>query len=280
LTLAMRSSAGCFALLGGGAISSAVVSLVANDPVLRVGAIVRRRPANGDSAIPVVRDVRALDASIPLVVEAAGAEAVREHGAAILASGRDLALLSTSALADAKLQQQLVDAARGAGRRLLVLSGAIGGIDMLCAARVGGLDRVRYTGRKPPLAWKGTPAERMTNLDGIDAVTTIFQGSARDAVTRYPQNANVAATLALAGIGFDRTEVVLVADPSLVRNRHAYEASGSAATIRFECESLPLASNPKTSAATVHGIIAFLRAGSGSFDLQEQTWPTSTRSTG
>ena len=232
----MRSTTASFALLGCGAIGSAVVSFLAGDPTLRVGAILHRQSMAASADIPVVRNALELDSSISLVIEAAGAAAIRAHGAQILTSGRDLALLSTSALADEALRRQLIDAARDGGRRLVVLSGAIGGIDMLCAARIGGLERVRYVGRKPPLAWKGTTAERNIDLCDVRSAVTIFEGSARDAVTQYPQNANVAATLALAGVGFDRTEVTLVADPSIARNRHAYEASGAAGTMRFECE--------------------------------------------
>lgn len=243
------------------------MSLVAGDPTLRVGGIVRRQMAAAESTVPVVHDVAELDASVSLVIEAAGADAVRMHGARTLASGRDLALLSTSALADDGLLRQLVDAARTARRRLLILSGAIGAIDMLCAARAGGLERVRYFGRKPPMAWKGTPAERSTNLRALSAPTTIFEGSARNAVSQYPRNANIAATLALAGLGLDRTEVALIADPSISRNRHAYEVDAATGSFYFECESVPLASNPKTSATTVHGVVAFLRTQSGAFEL-------------
>jgi hypothetical protein len=55
------------------------------------------------------------------------------------------------------LPEQLEAAARAGRTQAQLIAGAIGGIDALAAARIGGLDAVRYTGRKPPQAWTGTP---------------------------------------------------------------------------------------------------------------------------
>ncbi|HWL73566.1 MAG TPA: aspartate dehydrogenase domain-containing protein, partial [Burkholderiaceae bacterium] len=116
---------------------------------------------------------------------------------------------------------------------------------------------------KPPAAWRGTVASGQIDLDRVGSATTVFEGTARAAVTLYPQNANVAATLALAGIGFDRTEVTLIADPSIKRNIHSFEAESATGRLRFESEGYATASNAKTSVNTALSAVSYLRTGVG-----------------
>lgn len=208
---------------------------------------------------PGIAVVSKVDELIPfgldLVAECADQAAVVEHGPAILRSVADLAVIATGALVDDVFRDTLAATARAAGRRVVLPAGAIAGIDGLNALRLGGLDRMRYTSAKPPLAWLGTPAEAAFDLGRLAERTVIFEGTAREAARLYPRNANLAATVALAGLGLDRTEIVLVADPAIHGNSGRIEAEGRHGRIEAETTGPGDPGNPKTSTITAFSIL-------------------------
>ncbi len=206
-----------------------------------------------------VDDLDRVEGRIDLAIECAGHAAVAEHGPALLERGTDLAVLSVGALAEPSTVAALERAARRGGAAVDILAGAVGGLDALAAARVGGIERVVYTGRKPPAAWRGTPAEERLDLDGLDGPAVHFEGSAREAARRYPKNANVVATVALAGIGFDATQARLIADPAAERNCHEIVAEGGFGRISISLEAKPLSGNARTSALAAMSAVRALR---------------------
>ena len=198
--------------------------------------------------VPVVKTLGQLLALRPdLVVECAVSTTVREHAEDILKSGTDLLVISMSAFAEPGLFCRLKAAAKTGGAQIILPAGALGGIDAIAAARLGGLRHVRLTSTKPPQAWKGTPAEQVVDLDGIRTAVTFFRGSAGEAAGSYPKNANVAAALAIAGLGFEATEVHLVADPTAAGNTHRIETGGAFGSLTVEMCGNALPNNPKTS---------------------------------
>lgn len=206
----------------------------------------------------VVTDTGALLAARPdFVVEAAGHGAVAEAGPAVLAAGIDLLISSVGALVDDGLHARLTEAAATGGSRLSLLPGAIGGLDILAAARLSGIVSLTYVSRKPPSAWAGTPAESLIDLATVTEPTVFFEGSALEAARDFPKNANVAATVALAGPGLARTRVRLVADPDTAGcNVHEITFQSAATDVTIRIEGRPAASNPKTSATTGFSLAA------------------------
>ncbi len=229
-----------------------LICLARREGEVRATALLRTH-ADIAATCRVVSDTHDL-AGLDLVVECAGREAVEVHGAAVLASGVDLVVASVGALADDAVHATLRAAALRGNARLHLPAGAVGGIDALKAAQLAGLDDVIYRGRKPPAAWKGTPAESLLNLDALREARVFFSGSAREAARSYPKNANVAAIVALAGIGFDRTRVELAADPTIVRNIHEIEFRSQAGAVSIHIENAAMPDNPKTSLSTAHSL--------------------------
>lgn len=244
-----------FGLIGFGAIAEEMLRCLerAGELDALAGVLVRRgRP--GEARFPLVRSIEALlDLAPEMVVECAGHEAMRQHAPEVLAHGTDLLCSSVGVLADRSFEAKLSKYAA----RLWLPSGAVAGIDGLLAARSAGLRRVTYTSVKPPGAWKGTPGE-----SSIGALrTAFFEGSAREAAMQYPQNANVGATVAFAGLGLDRTSVRLVSDPHARGPLGIIEAEGDFGTLRFEILAYASAHNPKTSLLTAHSLLMALREG-------------------
>jgi aspartate dehydrogenase len=197
--------------------------------------------------VEALAEVNGCTGAPDLVLECASQQAVAQYGAAVLAQGWHLAVISTGALADAALEQRLAAARRAGNGRLTLLAGAVAGIDGLEAAKEGGLDRVTYRSRKSPASWRGSHAEKLIDLDSVSEAQIFFEGSAREAAQLFPANANVAATVALGGVGMDETRVQLMVDPQTTRNTHTLHAAGGFGEFSLELSGLPLASNPKTS---------------------------------
>jgi aspartate dehydrogenase len=208
-----------------------------------------------------------LDDRLDVVAECASHSAVRDYGPTILASGCELIVISIGALADEGLTRILESSAKKGCSRLVFPAGAVGGVDALSASRLSGVQEVFYTGRKPPKAWLGTPAEALLNLDELQMPTTFFEGTARQAARQYPFNANVASTLALAGIGLDKTQVQLVADPTIAANIHEFMVQANCGNFSIRLENKPLPDNPKTSQLAAYSIARELLNRVGVFSI-------------
>jgi aspartate dehydrogenase len=94
---------------------------------------------------------------------------------------------------------------------------------------------------------------------GIGEPRCVFTGTAREAARGFPANVNVAAALALAGIGPDRTTVEIWADPGLTRNTHRIELDADSVRLSMQIENVPSLENPRTGRLTPLSVIALLR---------------------
>jgi aspartate dehydrogenase len=196
-----------------------------------------------------------------VVIEAASHEALEEFGPRILESGIDLIPVSGGSLVDARLLNRLIDAAVSSNRRIHIPSGGIGALDAIQAMIFQGIEEIRMTSRKPPVAWKGIPyvEELGLDMDKIKKPTLLYEGPARDCVKKFPQNINIAAALSLAGVGFEATKIRIVADPEITHNTHEIECRGEAGRLTVKFENVPVPANPKTTYLACLSVLATLK---------------------
>jgi aspartate dehydrogenase len=219
----------------------------------------RGKPLAAKHRVPFAIGLDALLAARPeVVVEAASHDAVREYGEALLARGISFIVLSGGALCDDALRARLEGAAVKSKAVLYVPSGGIGGLDALKAACAAGVDHVEIAVTKPPAAWKDIAyVEALgVNLERLAGPTVLFEGTAREGVPHFPANVNIAAVLSMAGIGFDRTQLKVVADPALKLNTHYITIRGNSGTITLKFESVPFPDNPKTAMLAAYSALA------------------------
>lgn len=240
------------AFVGWGAIARAAAEILRESHIEIVAVAVRDpdvAPPDLPATTTLVSAPADLAATAPAVVaEAAGRETVGPWGRAALEAGAIFIVSSVSAFADADLLRSLRASAERSGAQIHVHPGALAGVDALAAARAMGIDEVEHRIVKPPAGWRGSPAEELCDLDELDEPIAFFTGTAAETASRFPKNANVAMTTALAGIGPERTKVTLVADPSAVTNRHEVAAHGAFGRLDVAIGNTPLPSNPRTSA--------------------------------
>ena len=252
-------------IAGLGAIGRAVARrLAAGDlPGLTLAAV-----ASGDrakarawlDAAGIDRPVVALDAfpdHADLVLECAPASVLDAICRPMLTAGRRVMVLSCGALLP---RPELIALARAHGGQIIVPTGALLGLDAVTAAAEGTISSVRMTTRKPPRGLVGAPylARHGIAVEGVTEPLKVFSGTAREAAEGFPANVNVAAALALAGLGPDRTTIEIWADPGVTRNCHTIEVEADSARFSMTIENVP-SENPKTGRITALSALAALR---------------------
>ena len=186
---------------------------------------------------------------VDCVFEGASQQAVYDYAEIVLKAGKDLILMSVGSLFDDRFTKKLIKTAKDKKCKIHLPSGAICGVDGIFSASIGGLNEVTLVTTKPPEAFGKS----------IDVRSVLFKGTAREAVKKYPSNINVAASLSLAGKGFDETQVQIVADPVVSRNSHKILAHGTFGRLRIELENMPNPNNPGSSYMASLSAIATLK---------------------
>ena len=197
-------------------------------------------------------------AEADIVVECAPSAIFERIALPALEAGRIFIPASAGALLP---RMHLARLARQTGARIIVPTGALLGLDAVRAAAEGPVDSITIETRKAPMALIGAPYLEKHGIDVMDLIQPllVFDGNALDAAAGFPANVNVAAALALAGIGPIRTHVRIFADPGVTRNIHLIHVEAEAARFTMRIENVPSAENPKTGQMAALSLLACLR---------------------
>ncbi len=215
------------------------------------------RLVEGFQARPAVVKLADLSAA-DIVVEATPAAVFDEVAGPAIAAGRVLVACSVGALLP---RMGLIEEARRTGARIVIPTGALLGLDAVRAAAEGPVSEVSIETRKPPGGLAGAPylVQHGIAVADLAAPKLVFEGNALDAAAGFPANVNVAAALALAGVGPERTTVRIWADPGVSRNIHTVRVESEAARLTMTVENVPSEDNPKTGKLTALSVLACLR---------------------
>lgn len=197
-----------------------------------------------------------------LVVEAASQAAAKELLPKVAARGVDMMIMSVGALVDDDFRNLVFEKAKVSEAKVYIPTGALSGADGLRSASVEELDDVELISMKGPKSLLGIPfiEEKGIDVEKIKERTVIYTGYAREAVKLFPKNVNVAATVSLLGVGFDRTKVTVVLDPDIKSNSHELRIKGKFGEMNCHTYNVPEPDNPRTShLATLSAISALKR---------------------
>lgn len=216
----------------------------------------RALPQVGDSI--VVRKATELANDCDIVVECLPPALFREVATSAIDKGRIFMPLSVAQLLE---NGDLIERAKLKGARILVPTGALIGLDAVRAAAEGTIHSVKMVTRKPPAGLEGAPylREHRISVSNLKKAMKVFDGSAREGARGFPTNVNVAAALSLAGIGPDRTQLEIWADPTVTRNTHTITVDADTARFTMSIENIP-SENPRTGKSVAPSTVAALRA--------------------
>jgi aspartate dehydrogenase len=228
-----------------------LVSVASRDQAKALAAVSNFRTPPQVVALPEL-------AEADIVVEAIPASIFERVAVPAVEAGRIFVPTSVGAMLP---RMHLVRLAVRTGARIIIPTGALLGLDAVRAAAEGPIESVSLETRKPPAGLDGAPylVRNKIQVLGITQPLRVFVGNALDASTGFPANVNVAAALALAGIGPARTKVEIWADPGLTRNTHTIRVEAMAARFTMTIENVPSEENPRTGKLTWMSVLACLR---------------------
>jgi len=231
-------------IVGYGTIGSYLVSKINEDKDLYVEFVYdvdKDKLSNLDASLVLGSLEEARERKADLIVEVSNPEWVRSYAPFVLEFA-DLLIASVGAFAEKGLKERLDAVAKANKTHFYISHGGIIGLDGVRDGR-DLLEDVRITTIRPQEGYHHTGIK-----EKISKKTILYEGSVRKACELFPRDVNIFASLALHGIGFDKTHSSVIVDPNARVMRHIIEIKGRGLAWKIEVQT-----KPKRTATKVKG---------------------------
>ena len=214
----------------------------------------------------MIYDLDNLIEKCDIIIDCAPKEAFRNIATKCIKNKKPLITVSGAGILE---NLDLEEMAKKNNTQIILATGAILGLDALRAAAESKISSVKMITRKPPNALSSAPyvIKNKIDLNNLIEAKLIFQGTATEGARAFPANVNVAAAVGLAGIGADKTELQIWADPNLKRNTHKVEVDADSAIFEMSIQNVQSPENPGTGKITALSVIACLRGITSPFKI-------------
>src|SRR5690606_34044398 len=161
-----------------------------------------------------------LDLKPEYIVESASPAAMKELALPALKNGSSIVTLSIGAFADQAFYEEVAATAKKHNVRVHLVSGAVGGFDVLRTVSLMGKCEASIATEKSPNSLKGTAVYE----EGLqEEKRTVFTGNAKEAIALFPTKVNVAVAASLASVGPTDIKVSVTSTPGFVGDDHRIE---------------------------------------------------------
>jgi len=260
-------------IIGFGSIGTEVAkALISGIENFSLTGIVSRSKENAKKRIShlkheiIIYDLDNLIEKCDIIIDCAPKEAFRNIATKCIKNKKPLITVSGAGILE---NLDLEEMAKKNNTQIILATGAILGLDALRAAAESKINSVKMITKKPPNALSSAPYVIKNNIDlnNLIEAKLIFQGTATEGAREFPANVNVAAAVGLAGIGADKTELQIWADPNLKRNTHKVEVDADSAIFEMSIQNVQSPENPGTGKITALSVIACLRGITSPFKI-------------
>lgn len=239
-------------IIGYGAIGSAILNRVLLKYINGLQIFIYdkdpKKTSEVRNSLPEVNVKKSLNSIVntcDFIIETASIACVRELLPILVSRPRDVLFMSVGGLLG---KEKILNKIRLSGKKVIIPSGAIAGIDAIKALSLWGIKKLLLKTFKPREVLIQSPyvIKNKIKIKNLQKPQLIFKGSVKQAIKSFPRSINVSATLLIYS-GLKDFEVQIYASSEKDKITHIIEVVSDISTLTISCENFPSPHNPRTS---------------------------------